>query len=85
MDLVGLSRGELDHVLGNGPGAGNRGTLVEDNGIENTTKHATEMKPKFTYPDRALILRFLVALLRARGTTPPLEDCLEGAPLMSAW
>ena len=31
------------------------------------------------------MLRFLVALLRARGTAPPLEDCPEGAPLMSAW
>ena len=31
------------------------------------------------------MLRFLVPLLRARGTTPPLEDCPEGAPLVSAW
>ena len=31
------------------------------------------------------MLRFLVALLRARGAVPPLEDCPEGAPLVSAW
>jgi hypothetical protein len=31
------------------------------------------------------MLRFLVTLLRARGTVPPLEDCPEGAPLVSAW
>ena len=31
------------------------------------------------------MLRFLVALLRARVTDPPPEDCPEGAPLMSAW
>ena len=31
------------------------------------------------------MLRFLVALLRARGAIPPLEDCPEGAPLVSAW
>ena len=30
------------------------------------------------------MLRFLVALLRARGIVPSLEDCPEGAPLMSA-
>ena len=31
------------------------------------------------------MLRFLVALLRAQGTMPPLEDCPEGTPLVSAW
>jgi len=31
------------------------------------------------------MLRFLVALLRARVTVPPLEDYPEGAPLVSAW
>ena len=31
------------------------------------------------------MLRFLVALLRARGTVPPLEDCTEGAPPGPAW
>jgi len=31
------------------------------------------------------MLRFLEALLRARATVPPLEDCPEGAPLVSAW
>ena len=31
------------------------------------------------------MLRFLVALLRARGTVPPLEDCPKGAPLRLAW
>ena len=67
------------------PGLKNRGTQVEDNKIEKSTKHATKTKPKFTYPDRALMLRFLVALLRARGAVPPLEDCPEGAPLVSAW
>ena len=81
--LEGLSRGKLDRILGDGPRAGNRGTEVEDNGIEKSTKHVTETKPKFTYSDRALMLRFLVALLRARGTVPPLEDCPEGAPLVS--
>ena len=30
------------------------------------------------------MLRFLVALLRARGIVPSLEDCPEGAPLVSA-
>ena len=30
------------------------------------------------------MLRFLVALLRARGIVPPLKDCPEGAPLVSA-
>ena len=31
------------------------------------------------------MLRFVEALLRARATVPPLEDCPEGAPLVSAW
>ena len=31
------------------------------------------------------MLRFLEALLRAGATVPPLEDCPEGAPLVSAW
>src|SRR6185503_5392037 len=31
------------------------------------------------------MLHFLEALLRARATVPPLEDCPEGAPLMLAW
>ena len=30
------------------------------------------------------MLRFLVALLRARGIVPSLGDCPEGAPLVSA-
>ena len=30
------------------------------------------------------MLCFLEALLRARATVPPLEDCPEGAPLVSA-
>ena len=30
------------------------------------------------------MLRFLVALLRARGIEPSLEDCPEGAPLVLA-
>ena len=32
--LEGLSWGELHRILGDGPRAGNRGTKVEDNGIE---------------------------------------------------
>ena len=31
------------------------------------------------------MLRFLVALLGARGIVPSLEDCPKGAPLVSAW
>ena len=31
------------------------------------------------------MLRFLVPLLRAHGTAPPLEDCPEGVALGSAW
>ena len=31
------------------------------------------------------MLCFLEAHLWARGTAPPLEDCPEGAPLVSAW
>jgi len=83
--LESLSRGELHRILGDGPWAGNQGTRVEDNKIEKSTKHVTKTKPKLTYPDRALMLRFLVALLRARVTVPPLEDYPEGAPLVSAW
>ena len=33
-----------------------------------------ENKTKTTYPDRALMLRFPVPLLRARGTLTPLDD-----------
>jgi len=83
--LEGLSRGELDRILGDGPGTGNRGTKAEDNGIKKSTKQTTKIKSKSTYPDRALMLRFLVPLLRARGTAPPLEDCPEGAALELAW
>ena len=52
--------------------------------IEKSTKYVTKNEIQKAYPDRALMLRFLVALLRARGTVPPLEDCPEGAPLVSA-
>ena len=83
--LEGLSWGELDRILGNGPRAGNRETKDEDNGIEKSIKQTTGTNSKSTYPDRALMLRFLVPLLRARGTAPTLEDCPEGAPLGSAW
>ena len=34
----------------------------------------TKNKTKTTYSDRALILRFPVPLLRARGTLTPLDD-----------
>ena len=81
----GLSRGKLHHILGDDPGAGNRGTTAEDNRIEKSTKQTTETKSKSTYMDRALILRLPVPLLRACGTAPPLEDCPEGAALVSAW
>ena len=83
--LDGLDWGERDRIPGNGPGAGSRGTKVEDSMIEKSIKQTTGTKSKSTYPDRALLLRFLVPLLRARGTVPPLEDCPEGAPLGSAW
>src|SRR6185312_5749289 len=83
--LEGLSWGDLDRILGNGPGAGNRGIKAEDNGIEKSTKQTTEIRSKSTYPDRALMFPFLVPLLRARGTAPPLKDCPEGTPLGSAW
>ena len=83
--LESLGRGKLHHVFGNGPGTENQETQVEDNRIEKSTQHVTKTKSKSTYPDRALMLRFLVALLRARGIVPSLEDCPEGAPLVSAW
>ena len=44
--LESLGRGKLHRILGDGPGAGNRGTQVKDNRIEKSTKHATKTKPK---------------------------------------
>ena len=52
--------------------------------IEKFTKYVTKNGIQNTYPDRALMLHFLVALLRARGIELSLEDCPEGAPLVSA-
>jgi len=83
--LEGLGWGERDRIPGNGPGAENRGTKVEDNRIGKSIEQTTGTKSKSTYSDRALILRLPVSLLRARGTAPPLEDCPEGAALGSAW
>ena len=83
--LESLGRGKLHRIFGNGPGAGNQETRVEDNGIEKVHQTRNENEIQFTYPDRALMLRFLVVLLRARVTEPPLEGCPEGAPLVSAW
>jgi len=46
--LEGLSWGELNCILGNGPGAGNRGTKVEDNRIKKSIKQTMETKSKTT-------------------------------------
>jgi len=40
-----------------------------------------EDKTNNTYPDRALMLRLPVPLLRARGTLTPLDDLSEGVVL----
>ena len=52
--------------------------------IEKFTKYITKNGIQNAYPDRALMLRFLVALLRARGIELSLENCPEGAHLVSA-
>ena len=57
----------------------------ELSGIEKFTKYITKNEIQNAYPDRALMLLFLVALFRAWGIGLSLEDCPEGAPLVSAW
>ena len=52
--------------------------------IEKSTKYVTKNEIQKAYPDRALMLRFLVALFRAWGIELSLEDCPDGAPLVSA-
>ena len=42
-------------------------------------------KIKITDPDRALMLRLPVLLLRPRGTLTPPDNCPEGVALGSAW
>jgi hypothetical protein len=43
--------------------------------IEKFTKNITKNDIQNAYPDRALMLRFLVALFRAWGIELSLEDC----------
>ena len=80
--LESLGRGKPHCILGNGPEAGNQETRVEQDREIRQIRNKNEIRN--TYPDRALILRFLVAVFRARGFVLSLEDCLEAAPLVSA-
>jgi hypothetical protein len=83
--LRALARASYTASLGTAPGLEIKELKLRITGSRNRPNTQQKTKPKFTYLDRALMLRFLVALLRAQGTVPPLEDCPEGAPLMSAW
>jgi len=80
--LESLDRGKPHCILGNGPGAGNQKTRVEQGREICQIRNKNEIRN--IYPDRALILRFLVAVFRARGIVLSLEDCPEAAPLVSA-
>ena len=80
--LESLGRGELHRIFGNGPGTENQETRVEQDREIRQIRDENEIRN--TYPDRALILRFLVAVFRARGIVLSLEDCPEAAPLVSA-
>ena len=80
--LETLGRGKPHCILGNGPGAGNQKTRVEQDREICQIRNKNEIRN--TYPDRALILRFLVAIFRAWGIVLSLEDCPEAAPLVSA-
>ena len=77
--LTGASR---TASLGTAPGLEIKKTRVEHYREIRQIRNKNEIRN--TYPDRALILRFLVAVFRARGIVLSLEDCPEAAPLVSA-
>src|SRR4029078_5653491 len=80
--LESLGRGKPHYVLGNGPGAGNQETRVEQDREIRQIRDENEIRN--TYLDRELILRFVVAVFRARGVVLPLEVCPQAAPVVSA-
>ena len=56
------------------PELGNQGRNVEVSRIGGSSKTNAKGKVKITYPDRALMLRLPVPLLRAHGTLAPPDD-----------